>query len=107
MGNISDSCRQGLIIEWPRFRIEAGEFVKLECGARHHETTLRIQLWTVPILGALSDGATIFVDEDRRIQKHEGVAIKTEIRSVRSTSAGAKKRKSDVKDEPPAIRSHN
>src|SRR3981081_4340158 len=104
MGNFSNSRGQGLIIEWPRFRIEAGEFVELECSAGHDETTLRIQLWTV---GSPSDRGTIFVNENRRIQKHEGVAIKAEIRSIRPADDGAKKRKSDAKDEPPASRSHN
>jgi len=104
MGNVPNSCRQGLIIQRRRFRIEAGEFVELECSAGHDETTLRIQLWTV---GSPSDRVTIFVNEDRRIQKHEGVAIKAEIRSIRPADDGAKKCKSDAKDETPAIRSHN
>ena len=104
MGNVPNSCRQSLVIEWPRFRIEAGEFVKLECSAGHDETTLRIQLWTV---GSPSDRVTIFVNENRRIEKNEGVAIKAEIRSICSAGDGAKKRKTNAKNEPPAIRSHN
>src|SRR6202048_4039642 len=104
MGNVPNSCRQGLTIQRRRFRIEAGEFGELECSAGHDETTLRIQLWTV---GSPSDRVTIFVNEYSRIEKHQGVPINEKSRSISPADNAATKSKSDPKDETPAIPSHN